>query len=395
MNQRGGLRLLQAASFTSSFDRVMIAPLLVVIAQEFDLSLASVTIVATVHLVGYGAMQLVWAMLSDRYGRVRVMRLALLAAALASLVGAVSGSLAVLIAARAAAGAAFAAVIPGALVYVGDTVPVKERQGPLTDLMRGTAVGAAAATVGAGALADLTSWRMPFVVMGVAAGVLVLLLRRLPEPAGRGAAGTGASGRPGSPLGWWGSLRAVLRDRWALLVLLLALGEGTVLLAVLNFVPASLQATEGLSATAAGGVVALYGVGALLAAPLVKRMASVVRRSTLIGLGGATASLSLAVMPVSPSVAGLLIGCGVLGCGWAFMHSSLQTWATDVKPEARATAVSLFATFLFLGNAAGTFAGGRLLAATGSDFRGLFLAFALLCVPVVATAWLGSRRYER
>ena len=33
------------------------------------------------------------------------------------------------------------------------------------------------------------------------------------------------------------------------------------------------------------------------------------------------------------------------------MHSSLQTWATEVLPAARATVVSLFAGSLFVGSA--------------------------------------------
>lgn len=359
----------------------MIAPLLVVIATEFGLSVADVTTVATVHLVGYGVMQLVWGLLSDRFGRVRMMRLALLVAAVASVLGAASGSLPALIAARAVAGAAFAAVIPGALVYIGDTVTLRERQGPLTDLMRGTAVGAAAATVGAGLLADVASWRLPFLAVGVAAAALAVALNGLREPAAGGRAGIRSS------------LLAVVRSRWALLVLSLALGEGFVMLAVLNFVPAALQETQGMSATAAGAVVALYGVGALVAAPVVKRLSATVPRSTLIATGGVVASLSLWAFPVGPALAAMLVGCAALGCGWAFMHSSLQTWATDVVPHARAVTVSLFATVLFTGNAVGTFVGGRLLAV--SDFHALFLGFALLGVPLVIAAAWGSRRYEK
>lgn len=357
----------------------MIAPLLVTISAQFGLSVAAVTVVATVHLLSYGAMQVVWALLSDRYGRVRIMRLALIGAALACLAAAASGSLGSLVVARAASGAAFAAIIPGALVYIGDTVPVQERQGPLTDLMRGTAVGAATATVGAGVIADLTSWRVPFLVVGAGALVLAAGLSRLREPS------------VAAPQSSRSALLTVVRSPWALLVLLLALGEGFVMLAVLNFVPAALQSMDGLSATAAGAVVAVYGVGALVTAPVVKRLSAKVPRRRLIAVGGPLAAVALFAFPLNQGTVVMVIGCGLLGCGWAFLHSSLQTWATDVVPGARAAAVSLFATVLFLGNAAGTFAGGRMLALT--DFQSVFLAFALLGVPVVVTAWLGSRRY--
>ena len=41
----------------------------------------------------------------------------------------------------------------------------------------------------------------------------------------------------------------------------------------------------------------------------------------------------------------------LFGLAWAPMHSSLQTWATEVLPSARATVVSLFAGSLFAGSA--------------------------------------------
>ena len=41
----------------------------------------------------------------------------------------------------------------------------------------------------------------------------------------------------------------------------------------------------------------------------------------------------------------------MVGLAWAAMHSSLQTWATEVLPSARATVVSLVAGSLFVGSA--------------------------------------------
>ena len=46
------------------------------------------------------------------------------------------------------------------------------------------------------------------------------------------------------------------------------------------------------------------------------------------------------------------------------MHSTLQTWATSVAPQARAQVVPLFAACLFLGGSTGAALGG-LLAGTG------------------------------
>jgi predicted MFS family arabinose efflux permease len=62
------------------------------------------------------------------------------------------------------------------------------------------------------------------------------------------------------------------------------------------------------------------------------------------------------------------------------MHSSLQTWATEVLPSARATVVSFFAGSLFVGSS--------LAAVLGSGFADegryavLFALSAVLAVPL-------------
>ena len=140
------LRLLQVAALTSSFDRLMIAPMLVSIALDLGGSVEAVSRAAATYLLGYGIAQICWAIVSDRLGRVRTMRLALAAAALFGLASAAVPNIDLLVVARGLSGACFAAAIPSALVYIGDTVPVRVRQAPLTDLMTSMAVGMTLAT---------------------------------------------------------------------------------------------------------------------------------------------------------------------------------------------------------------------------------------------------------
>ena len=83
VGERGRLRLLQLAALTSTCDRFAIAPLLVVIGLDMDAPLSAVAGVASAYFLAYGLMQPVWGMISDRIGRVRVMRLSLLGAAVA------------------------------------------------------------------------------------------------------------------------------------------------------------------------------------------------------------------------------------------------------------------------------------------------------------------------
>jgi predicted MFS family arabinose efflux permease len=83
----------------------------------------------------------------------------------------------------------------------------------------------------------------------------------------------------------------------------------------------------------------------------------------------------------------------LLGLAWTSMHSSLQTWATEVLPAARATVVSLFAGSLFVGSALAAVLVADLAEAGRYDV--VFLAGAVLAVPLGVGASWGRSRWHR
>lgn len=337
--RRGHVRLLMAATAASAFDRFVTGPVLVTLALAFSTDLAATALAASVYYVLYGLGQPFWGISSDRLGRVRTMQLALSVVVLAGVATAVAPTLPALIVARAVAGAAMGAVVPVCLVYLGDAVPFTRRQVALTDLTAATAAGITAATALGGVLAATVSWRAALVLPAVAAAVLLCLLPRLPEPARAPAARQG--------------LRVVLRQPWGRAVLALSLVEGAVLLGLLAYLVPALEST-GSSPTVAGLVVALYGVSLLLASRLVKRAVGRTSPAALIGVGAAVLVLAYLVLAVSQELVPVGLGAVLIGAGWAPMHSTMQTWATEAVPTARATMVSLFAGVLFLGSGLAT-----------------------------------------
>ena len=376
---QSSLRLLQLGSFTSSFDRFLIAPLILVIATDLDESIVAVTLVATVYFQAYGIMQVAWALVSDRLGRVRTIRLALLLAAGAGICSASAPDLSWLLAARALSGACFAAAVPGALVYVGDTVPAATRHAPLTNLMTGAALGIALGTLGAGVIGDHLHWRLAFALPAVAAGLLVLFMRGIPEPPTNGH----------MPI--HRSMRSVLSNCWALIVISLAFGEGLILVGLLTFLPVTLQ-SNGLSPTAAGAVTALYGLAVLIFAPAVGVLSRRLTPARLIAIGATSGGLAYTVLIVDQEIVGVMTGCVFLGAAWAFMHSTLQSWVTEVVPEARATAVSLFASLLFTGSAVASALGSIFI--EGGRFQFLFMVGFLIMLIVGTTAIVSRQRYS-
>ena len=365
-----------AASATSSFDRFVTGPVLLSLAVALSVSLRDAAAVASTYYLLYGFGQPLWGLCSDRLGRVRTMRLALSVATVAGLLAVVAPSLTTLVLARAVGGAAMGAVVPTCLVYVGDAVPFSSRVRTLTDLNAATAGGITVATAFAGVLAVTVSWRAAFAVPAFAAAVLVVLLRRLPEPA-----------RPAvRPAG----VLTVFRHRWGRLVLLLALVEGAALLAFLTYLPPLLE-SRGQSPTAAGLVVALYGVGLFLASRVVKRRVASTPPPVLIAVGASGLVAAYVLISVDQSPVAVGVGATLIGSGWASMHSTMQAWATEAVPGARAAMVSLFAGALFLGSGVAT----ALLAPLAGDHRWslMFTGAAVLSAVFGVVAVAARSRY--
>jgi predicted MFS family arabinose efflux permease len=377
-----GPRLLQLAAFFSSFDRFVVAPMLVTIAASLQVSLTEVAATASLYYLFYGLMQPVWGMVSDRLGRVRVMRLSLLGVAVAGVLSALAPNLTVLIAARAFAGGLFAAVIPASLVYIGETVGMGSRQKALADLMAASAVGTALATVLGGVAAYLDGWRIAFAAPALAGAALAVMLLRLPEPKAF------SEQKRAGPLVQAGR---VLVQPWALVVVVIALVEGAVILGFLTFLAPSLESV-GFSPAVAGMAVGLYGLAVLGWTRAVKLVANHLGASALILIGASMLMLGYASGAVGPSLASVSAAAVLVGGGFAFMHSTLQTWATEVVPEARATVISLFAAALFAGSAVATMAAAP-LAETGS-FNVLFALGAMTAVPLGLIAGLARHRYS-
>jgi predicted MFS family arabinose efflux permease len=149
----------------------------------------------------------------------------------------------------------------------------------------------------------------------------------------------------------------------------------------------------GSSATVAGLVAATFGAGALAWSRLVRRLVGRVPPAGLAAVGGAFLVAAWAVPAVAVTLPTVAVAGLLAGGAWAFLHSTLQAWVTEVVPQARATAVALFAAMLFLGSAAGTTLAAPL--AEGGAYGPLFLVGAATAVPLAVLAALGRTAYGR
>jgi len=381
------LRLLSLAGFASMASMRWCDALLPLLAAEFGSSTGQAAQTVAAFAIAYGLMQLVYGPLGDRHGKFTVVSWATLACTVGAIGCAMAPGLGWLTAARALNGAAAAAVIPLTMAWIGDRVPMDQRQAVLARMLSATVLGMIAGQWLAGVFADTLGWRAGFVLLALAFGAAGLAMRRFARMAPRDADAADAA-----PLPMFQQMRAVLALPTARWLYAVAAVEGALAVGAVTFVPSLLQGRFGLSASAAGAVLMGYGVGGLLytrAAPWMLRRAS---SATVAGVGTGLLSLSWLALAVLPDWRAAPLLCGGAGLGFYMLHSALQTTATQIAPVARGTAVSLFASALFFGQSIGVWALSLAVDRSGPAV-GLWVAGLLLpLVGWVFVAGIGSRR---
>ena len=347
--------------FAAGVDTFVAVPMLLAIGEDLGHSLASVAAVVAGYTFAYGLMQLGWVYLSDRHGRITLIRIGLAGAVIATVAAVLVPGLAGLIVARVFAGAAFATVAPATITFIGDHVPVDRRARTLGDQVAAYAAGTAVGIVWGGLASDFWSWRWGFAGSAVVAAVALAVQLRYWRD---------GVDEPRSFTAFTLSVRKTIGNTWPRAVAILALFEGAVLIGFLAFFPAAIEEGGGSRRLAAGW-------------PDQFTMAL----GLLLGAAGLT------VAAASRSIGGMAAAALLVATGFALVHPLLQTWATAVSPRYRATMVGLFAMSLFVGAALTTQLAAPLLTEMGFGWTfAIGAALAAVLAGAMATAWT---RYER
>lgn len=339
--------------------------MLVKLASDFNMTLGTVSIVITVFSIAYGLSQLVFGPLGDRYGKYLIISWGCVICSITTLCCGLAPDFNTLVAFRLLAGASCASLIPLSMAWIGDVVAYEDRQSVLARFMIGLIFGMSSGVMLGGVSADYLNWRFPFFVIAASfLGIglyLVRMNRRLPLHA------KGLHKTEGHALARVVSeFQQVLSVTWARKVLSTVSIEGGLVYGTLAFIPTHLHAVHGMSLSAAGSLVMLFGLGGFIFAmrsrDWIKRLGEVglVRRGSLM------MALSILVIAYSPAWWIAIPGCALFGLGFYMMHNTLQINATQMAPERRGAAVAAFASCFFLGQSVGVGITGALVERLGS-----------------------------
>ena len=340
-------RYFVAATMIASLDRAVVAPMMLGIAAEFKTGLATIAAGTSAYLLAYGLTQPIWGMWSDRLGRIRIIQLSLSIGGIADLICMFPLPMASFFAVRAIAGFGMAAAFPASLIYLSDAITVeKERQPVITRLTAGVAIGLVAGTVLGGIFVENIGWRWIFGIIGVASICLAFAIRVIPN-----------SIPDIKKLSTVETYKSIYKNKWTNLIYILVLIEGMVLLGLFALtVPALEQNIH--SASISGLVTSVYGLSVLAMSLIVAKLSREWPAIRLFSVGGASAVIGFAILAFHVSLWSVAVSVFFQGIAWVFFHTTLQTWITSIKIPGKSTAISLFAAYLFIGNAVGsTFSG--------------------------------------
>lgn len=380
------IALLGAAAFVVTADARVINPLLPIIATEFKTDVGSTGIIVSAYAIPYGLFQLVYGPLGDRFGKLRIMSVALFLFSLGTVACSFAPSLFLLSLMRFVTGVVAAAIIPMSLAYIGDSFPYKERQVAIGQFLMASALAQILSTSLGGVVGDFLNWRLLFFFYGLISLVIGLVFWRVAWKAA-----LSSPAQPGRKITFRPYL-SLLSNPAPRLVIIAVFIEGFFFFGAFSFLGAFLRDQYNLLYLAIGFILSIVGLGNLVYSRSVKWLVRRFGENGLILIGGSLTLTCYLVIGLVQSWL-LLIPLNIfLGLGYSMLHSTLQTKATEMAPNNRGTAVSLFAFSLFLGQGIGTAVLGAVI-----DGPGYVPAFVIAGgMLAVLSIWfvLASRPYQ-
>lgn len=369
---------LALAAMLGMLNGFAVGPFTPAMSRDLDVSIPLIGQITTATFVGATFVSIFAGPLADLYGKRRIITIGLVTVALSAVGTALAPDFGWLLAARMVSAISAGVLAGTTLAMAGSLFDGDERRRALAWIATGIAAGGVAGIPALTLIAEFSSWRVSFgVVGGLSLLWIILSYRLLPDDALN-------SGRlqPGKILSAYAPL---LRNR-----MMLSFYGSTVLRSIgwvgtLTYVGAYLGDELGLSTSEIGWMYMVGGGGYFIGTKLAGSRFGGVDLRTIYG----TATIAMGVflglsisLPIGPiPTAGILLLAGVTGgFGWV----ALVTLVSTSSPAGQGTTMSLNAAMFQVGAALGGLFGGLLLALGGYATLGLgLMGFAFLAVSLV------------
>jgi YNFM family putative membrane transporter len=332
-----------AAGFSTFALLYCVQPLMPIFAAEFGVSPAASSLTVSLTTAALSVMIVIAGVLSESFGRKRIMCWSLAASALLTLCGAAATSFEQLLLLRLAIGVALSGVPSVALAYLGEEIAARSIGLAIGLYIAGSALGGMSGRLICAALADFGGWRLGLgVVGGFSAVCAVIIGYALPESRhftkrplrlGRALASLGGSlADPGLP--------------WLYASGFLIMGS---FVTIYNYIGFRLRAPPyGLSQTEIGALFSVYLLG-MLASTWAGSLADRFGRRKMLWV---TIAILLAGIELTRAdgLALIVLGVAVVTIGFFGAHAICSSWVTRRAVTAKAEAASLYLFCYYLGS---------------------------------------------
>ncbi len=370
MSQFRFLAAVALGMFFSQSASLMLAPLLVAMANEFDTSVAVAGQLATATFAAWGVSVVTVGPMSDSFGRRPVALTGLSLLSIGVLASAFAPNLETLIALRVVTGLGGGMIPPNSMAAMADSVPPARRAQIIGGIMAFATLSGVIGVPLVAVAADSGGWRLPFLVIGILLAACTLLnWFWFPKNEGTGL-------RSLSFLSRYRLILAIPVFRAALTV---NVAQRMAYIALFSYLAAYLIKAYDMSVGAIAVPLALVGIGTVVGSYIGGLLANRKDRMPLMAissLAGGVAALLLFLIEV-PVWAAVAIATGavaLLSVAWPLMI----TFSAEISTQSRATGVGLLGASNQSGGVGGAAIGGVLLAASG------FPGVGYLCLGATA-----------
>jgi YNFM family putative membrane transporter len=275
-------------------------------------------------------------------------------------------------------------------------VPADQLQEMLTRTGLGSTLGIVGGQLVGGLFTDLLGWRWAFAFLTALFAIVGTLLWRdlRRQTAAQHCEMKSLVATPSQPVqraNFITQALEIITGKWSRVVLLMAMVEGAVGFGVLAIWASHLHRSLGLSLSVSGAIVALFGLGGMLYMAIGPHLIRRFGQQGLVIMGGAIVGVSALVLAYTPHWGPAIPASLLAGFGFFAFHNTMQANATQMTPHARGTAVSLFSSFLFLGQSLGVVLAAGLIDRIGTSAV-VALGGLAIAVEGVYFAWALRRR---
>ncbi|PYH00603.1 MFS transporter [Arthrobacter stackebrandtii] len=360
--------------------------LLPLVSRELGVTAAQASLTISVATVGLALAVLPWSFVSDRWGRVRTMGLAVVLATLFGLLVPASPNFEVLLLLRGLEGAALGGIPALAIAYLTEEVQPRSAAAAAGAYVAGTTLGGLFGRLLAGPVADLAGWRMGTLAVSLCAAVAAAgFLALAPKP-------RGFVPQPGEGFGAvLGRLLPQMRSRPLLALYAQAFLLMGSFVSVYNYLGFRLEAPPYLFPASAVALLFLAYLSGTVSSRMVAGLAvRWGRRTVLLASTGAMVA-GLAVTMAAP-VPAILAGLLLFTAGFFGAHSIASGWTGALATGGRAQAASLYNLAYYAGSSLIGWSAGLLFQSLGWTAMAAALAILAALAMLAAAAMLPPGR---